>query len=69
MRTNIVLDDDLVEQGLALTNLKTKRELVNLALKELVNRKRRKSLIALEGKLHWEGNLNEMRQNRFEDTG
>ncbi len=69
MRTNIVLDDDLMEQGMALTNLKTKRELVNLALKELVNRKRRKALIALEGKLHWEGNLDEMRKNRFEDTG
>ncbi|MDZ7696983.1 MAG: type II toxin-antitoxin system VapB family antitoxin [Deltaproteobacteria bacterium] len=69
MRTNIVLDDDLMEQGLALTNLKTKRELVNLALKELVNRERRKALLALEGKLHWEGNLDEMRKNRFEDTG
>ncbi|MDZ7696991.1 MAG: type II toxin-antitoxin system VapB family antitoxin [Deltaproteobacteria bacterium] len=69
MRTNIVLDDDLVEQGLALTNLKTKRDLVNLALRELVHSKRRKSLLALEGKLHWEGNLDEMRKTRFEDTG
>ena len=69
MRTNIVIEDNLIEEGLAYTGLKTKRELVNYALKELVDRKRRKAILAFEGKLHWEGNLNDMRENRFEDIG
>ena len=66
MHTNVVIEDNLIEEGLAFTGLKTKRELVNYALKELVDRKKRKSIIALEGKLHWEGNLKEMREDRFE---
>lgn len=69
MRTNIVLDDKLVEEGLRFTGLKTKKELVNYALQELISRKKRKTILKLEGKLHWEGNLNEMRDNRFEDIG
>lgn len=69
MRTNVVIDDNLIEEGLTYTGLKTKRELVNYALKELVNRKKRKAILALEGKLHWEGDLIEMRENRFEDIG
>ena len=64
MRTNIVLDDDLVKEGLKLTKLKTKKDLVNLALEELVARRRRKKILKLEGKVKWEGNLNEMRRSR-----
>ena len=47
MRTNIVLDDDLTREAFALTGLKTKRELVEKALTDLVEAKRkskRKSL-------------------------
>ena len=69
MRTNVVIEDHLIEEGLALTGLKTKRELVNFALRELLTRKKRKAILALEGKLHWEGNLTEMREDRFEDIG
>ena len=69
MRTNVVIEDKLIEEGLAYTGLKTKRELVNFALKDLVDRKKRKAILVLEGKLHWEGNLKEMRENRFEDIG
>ena len=67
MRTNIVIDDKLIQEGLAYTGLKTKKELVNYALKELVYRKKRRSILELEGKLHWEGDLEEMRGNRFEN--
>jgi len=63
-RTNIDLADDLVEEGLSLTRLKTKKELVNYALKELVSRERRKGILELEGKVEWEGDLNEMRKSR-----
>jgi len=65
MRTNIVLDDKLVEEGKRLTGVKTKRELVNLALRELIERRRRKNLLKFEGKIEWEGNLNEIRRSRF----
>jgi len=68
MRTNIFLDDGLVKEGLKLTKLKTKKELVNLALKELVERRKRKKILKLEGKIVWEGNLDKMRRSRF-DTG
>ena len=49
MRTNIVLDDELVRQAFALTGLRTKRELVHLALSELVRRRRKKDLPDLAG--------------------
>ena len=51
MRTNIVLDDTLVEQAFALTGLRTKRELVHLALSELVRQRRKKDLFELAGKV------------------
>ena len=51
MRTNIVLDDDLVEEAFRLTGLETKRELVEEALRTLVHVRRRRSLLGLRGKV------------------
>jgi len=68
MRTNIVLDDELVDKAMKYTGIRTKRELVNYALKELLDRRERKSILQLEGKLCWEGDLGEMRGARFSDT-
>ena len=51
MRTNIVLDDTLVDEAFALTGLLTKRALVHLALSELVRHRRKKDLFELAGKL------------------
>jgi len=64
MRTNIVLDDELVKEGLRLTKVKTKKELVKLALRELVQRRKRKKLLEMEGKVEWEGDLEEMRKRK-----
>lgn len=64
-RTNIVLDSDLVRQGLKATGLKTRRALVHRALEELVRRERQTDLLKLQGKVRWTGNLNAMRRNRF----
>jgi len=69
MRTNIILDDQLIEKAMKYTGIKTKKKLVNMALKELVQRKERKEILKLKGKLHWEGNLDEMRGMRFDDIG
>lgn len=63
-RTNIDLDDRLVAEGLKLTRTKTKRELVHLALRELVAKKRRKRLLALAGNVGWRGDPSRMRKSR-----
>ncbi len=63
-RTNIELDDMLVKEGLKVTHMRTKRELVNFALEELVKKARRKRMLKLEGKVLWEGDLRRMRAGR-----
>jgi Arc/MetJ family transcription regulator len=50
-RTNIVLDEKLVEEGLRLSGAKTRRELVNQALRELVENRRCRNLLDLAGKI------------------
>lgn len=64
VRTNIVLDRKLVEAGLKATGLKTRRELVDFALRELLRHKQQKKLLSLKGKVSWEGNLAELRTGR-----
>jgi len=53
MRTNIVLDDELVREAARLTGIRTRRELVQEALKTLIEVHRRKSLRDLKGKIHF----------------
>jgi Arc/MetJ family transcription regulator len=69
MRTNIVIDDQLVKKGMKYTGITTKKMLVDYALRELIKRKERKGLLILKGKLQWEGDLNQMRKSRFHDLG
>ena len=64
-RTNIVMDETLVRQGLKATGLKTRRAIVQRALEELVRREKQMGLLALEGKISWTGDLNKMRRSRF----
>lgn len=63
-RTNIVLDSQLVEEGLRITGLKTKRNLVDHALRELLRHEKQAKLLELRGKVDWEGDLDEMRTGR-----
>jgi len=51
VRTNIVLDDALVEEAKKLTGIRTKVKLVDTALRELVKSRKRVSLLDLEGKI------------------
>ena len=62
MRTNIEIDNKLMEQAMKATKLKSKKELVNYALEELIRINRRKKMLSLFGKVKWEGNLEEMRK-------
>lgn len=64
LRTNIELDEKLVDEAMRLTHLKTKKELVNYAIRELVSKAKRKKLLALEGRVKWTGNLAKMRKSR-----
>jgi Arc/MetJ family transcription regulator len=51
VRTNIVLDDELVEEAFKHSDARTKRELVDLALREFVENHRRKDIRELRGKI------------------
>ena len=68
-RTNVVLDEKLVQEGLKLFKKKTKRELIDFALREVIRREKARGILALEGKVKWEGDLQEMRKGRFADLG
>lgn len=64
MRTNIEIDDKLMKDTLKITGLKTKREAVELALKELVRIRKQADLKKLRGKFYWEGDLEAMRLDK-----
>ena len=63
MRTNIMINDDLMSQALDLTGIKTKREAVEAGLRLLVQLKRQEKIREARGKFRWDGDLAEMRQN------
>jgi Arc/MetJ family transcription regulator len=64
MRTNIVIDDKLMQDTLRATGLKTKREVVEEALRTLLRLKKQGAIRRLRGKLHWQGDLEAMRTDR-----
>ncbi len=63
-RTNIELDDKLVQKARKLTRLKTKREIVGKALELLVRSEDRKNILRYYASGIWEGDLRKMRRNR-----
>jgi Arc/MetJ family transcription regulator len=63
MRTNIVIDDELMASALKMTGLKTKREAVELGLKTLVKLKKQEQIRQFRGKLSWKGDLEKMRSD------
>lgn len=63
-RTNIEIDDEIMREAQRLTGVRTKREAVDLALRELVARHRRLGILELRGRVHWEGDLERSRRGR-----
>lgn len=61
MRTNVVIDDKLMNKARKISGLKTKRETIEEALKLLVAQKEQAEIRKLRGKLAWEGDLEAMR--------
>ena len=56
MRTNIVINDQLLQEAFKYTNVKTKKEIINLALKEFVENAKKLSLLDLKGKISFDEN-------------
>jgi Arc/MetJ family transcription regulator len=65
-RTNIILDDNIVEEAKELTSFKTKREVIDFALRELIKQLRRKKLLTIRHKGMWQGDLSKWRKKRFD---
>lgn len=61
MRTNIVIDDDLMKEAMTLSDLKTKKDVVETSLKLLIHIKKQELIKKLKGQLKWEGDLDKMR--------
>jgi len=64
MRTNIIIDDQLMSEALLISGYKTKKEAVEEGLKLLITMKKQEKIRELRGKLTWEGDLDAMRTNK-----
>jgi Arc/MetJ family transcription regulator len=64
MRTNIELDDKLVNEAMRISGITTKKALVNKALQQFIDSNDLKELLEYQGSGIWEGNLEEMRTTR-----
>ena len=67
MRTNIEIDDELLQQAMKASKTHTKKAAVEAALRLAVQMKRQERIRELFGKVQWEGDLAAMRENRFLD--
>ncbi len=61
MRTNIDIDDKLMEEAMKWSKLKSKKEIVNHALVEYIKLQKRQAMKNLQGKVEWIGDLDKMR--------
>ncbi|WP_255141944.1 type II toxin-antitoxin system VapB family antitoxin [Synechococcus sp. EJ6-Ellesmere] len=64
MRTNIVIDDQLMRDAMQASGARTKREAVEIGLRTLVRLEQQKRIRAFRGRLSWEGNLESLRQDQ-----
>ena len=63
-RTNVVLDDVLIEECQKLTGINTRRALIDYALHEVLRHRRQRRLLELKGSVRWEGDLEAWREAR-----
>ena len=66
-RMTIVIDQELLAEAMRVTGLKSKSAVVAAGLTRLVRKSRCEGLMALRGKVQWEGDLDEMRRSRVFD--
>lgn len=58
MRTNVVIDDTLIQEALTLSGVKTKKEVISIALQEFVMSRKRLNLMELAGKINFQNDYN-----------
>jgi Arc/MetJ family transcription regulator len=64
MRTNVVIDDALMDEALKIPGLKTKRQAIEEGLRLLVRTRQQGKIRRLRGTLNWEGSLDDMRRDQ-----
>ena len=64
MRTNIVIDDDFINEAMTLSRLKTKKAVVETGLRLLVQIKKQEQIEDFREKLKWDGDLDSMRSDQ-----
>lgn len=64
MRTNVVIEDRLMEAALKLSGFRTKKEAIEAGLKLLVKFNRQEKIKDFRGRLKWVGNLEKMRTDK-----
>ncbi len=63
--TNVMMDDELIEECMEVTGIRTREALIDFALREVLRHGRQKCLLELKGTVEWEGNLEEWREERL----
>ncbi|MFZ1320109.1 MAG: type II toxin-antitoxin system VapB family antitoxin [Ignavibacteria bacterium] len=63
MRTNIEIDEKLIDEALKLSNVSNKKEIVEIALRKYIKSFKSRKLLEKFGKIKWEGDLNELRKS------
>ena len=67
MRTNIDINDELLQIAMEISQAKTKKAVVEMALKEYIDITRRRDLVNMFGQVEWEGDLDKMRTETAPD--
>ncbi len=63
-RTNVLLDEKLVNDCIKATGIKTQKALIDHALRELLRHEKQIKILELKGRINWDGNLDDWRQDR-----
>ena len=64
MRTNVEINDKLMDEVLRLAKIKTKREAIDKALQFYVRLLKQRDMLTLRGSVHWDGDLEDMRMSK-----
>lgn len=64
MRTTLNLDREALESALEVSPGRTKTDVINEALRQYAYRRRLRDLLDFEGKVRWEGDLDELRERK-----
>ena len=64
MRTNVEINDKIMDEVLRLSKIKTKKEAIEKALQHFIRLLKQRDMLHLRGTVNWEGDLNDMRTSK-----